>query len=671
MSFVTAKTKIKNLSFAQATRESSRLVRLASSPSRAISVLEDLEVLSTQFPEDVDMALNSLIAEEKTGTGCDIDERYTKLSQLAPNNLRVARFAARRLVKAQQSNEASKIVERATPLPADATPNMVRSRAELAHDCGLIDMAKAVFEAGLLSHPYAPDLHAAYAKRLRNIGSFREALEVMQRVEHLLKPETAKLALIEELEILVDSLPDDVAFEDERIGVMVALIRKYGGGRETPPAGPGKTCLITGSLAAAGAERQISRLGIELNRLSGFWGDDCDASHLGEVDVLVRSLVKKLGHEFFLAELEDADVKTEQIEAGHRLSARRFDEDTDPAARIPSQPELLANAPSLVRWSARELYPVLAGREYRTVSLWQDGAALFGALAALMANVPRIQIVFRGLPPNERTYLLKTEYEPLYLELAKLKGVDFMANSEVAARAYERWLGFSKGRVGVLPNGIVPPNSVGTEDDEAMWREFDARTGAGPIMGKVGRLDTVKRPVEWIRCAGAVARKRPDARFVILGDGRLRETCETEAERLGIMDRTLFVGHSQAVGYWLDHMDVLLMTSRFEGLPNVLIEAQSVGTAVVSTPAGGARECFLIEKTGKLLTCLETVDSDEVAAAISEVFDWSNTRGYDPSHAVKFARETYSVSAALAAYMGHCGIPEDEAQRLSILETRS
>ena len=106
-------------------------------------------------------------------------------------------------------------------------------------------------------------------------------------------------------------------------------------------------------------------------------------------------------------------------------------------------------------------------------------------------------------------------------------------------------------------------------------------------------------------------------------------------------------------------------------LPNVLIEAQSVGTAVVSTPAGGARECFLIEKTGKLLTCLETVDSDEVAAAISEVFDWSNTRGYDPSHAVKFARETYSVSAALAAYMGHCGIPEDEAQRLSILETRS
>ena len=77
------------------------------------------------------------------------------------------------------------------------------------------------------------------------------------------------------------------------------------------------------------------------------------------------------------------------------------------------------------------------------------------------------------------------------------------------------------------------------------------------------------------------------------------------AKELGIADRCLFVGKSRAVGYWLSKMSALGLTSRLEGLPNVLIEAQLAGIPVVSTPAGGASEAFIPDQTGFLLNSSE------------------------------------------------------------------
>ena len=645
--------------------EGARLVRRASSAGAAAAVLPALEDLSERFPNSVGLSLGVLIALEKRGAKDGLTDRFVALAGAAPDNPRVARFAARHLLKARRKDEALAIVERATPLKVESSASAFRDRAELAHDAGLVKEANAIFEEGLGKHPEAADLHASYAKRLRNVGRFREALATMRRVEHRLKPDTAKWSLLVELARLVDALGETSEHTDERIDVMLALVRLYGRDRKEPLKGPGKICFITGSLAVAGAERQLSRLAIVLSDL---WDSGRRTGELGEVDVLVRSLTHSLGHDFFLPELQEANVRTEQIEPGQKRSAQKSSDVSDIVGSSESERTLHANAPSLVKWGVKELFPVLHGRNYRTVSLWQDGAALFGAIAALMAGAPRIQLVFRGLPPNERTYLLKPEYEPLYRELAKLPGVDFMANSAIAARGYERWIGLDVGRIGVLPNGIVPPNASGTEADDEMWSAFSSRTGPGPIVGKVGRLDTVKRPLDWIRCAAAVAEHRPDARFVLVGDGRLRSACEDEAARLGIAERTLFVGHSKSVGYWLRHMDVLLMTSRFEGLPNVLIEAQSMGTAVVSTPAGGAEECFVLEETGKLVSCLETVDPDEIAEAVLDVLSWPEGRGYRPEQAQLFAEERYSICASLRQFLRLCGL--DDADCAGLLDER-
>jgi glycosyltransferase involved in cell wall biosynthesis len=59
-------------------------------------------------------------------------------------------------------------------------------------------------------------------------------------------------------------------------------------------------------------------------------------------------------------------------------------------------------------------------------------------------------------------------------------------------------------------------------------------------------------------------------------------------------------------------MDTLVLLSRYEGLPNGLIEAQYMGLRVVTTPAGGAAECLIDGVTGHVLECAESPDLNNI-----------------------------------------------------------
>src|SRR4029078_8223636 len=107
-------------------------------------------------------------------------------------------------------------------------------------------------------------------------------------------------------------------------------------------------------------------------------------------------------------------------------------------------------------------------------------------------------------------------------------------------------------------------------------------------------------------------RKHPKTRFLLVGDGRLLPKAQELAEELGIANRILFTGRSTRLGFWMSKMDVFVLLSRYEGLPNVLIEAQYMGVRVVTTPAGGAAECLIDGVTGHVLGCAEQPDYDAI-----------------------------------------------------------
>ena len=111
------------------------------------------------------------------------------------------------------------------------------------------------------------------------------------------------------------------------------------------------------------------------------------------------------------------------------------------------------------------------------------------------------------------------------------------------------------------------------------------------IVGFVGRLTEIKDLSHFIRVAAmynnlsSVA--KPAIKFVIIGDGHLRESLQLEAERLGVNDILSFLGNRTDIQGVYFGLDVVALTSMNEGTPLSLIEAMAAERAVISTRVGG------------------------------------------------------------------------------------
>src|SRR4029450_10904913 len=136
------------------------------------------------------------------------------------------------------------------------------------------------------------------------------------------------------------------------------------------------------------------------------------------------------------------------------------------------------------------------------------------------------------------------------------------------------------------------------------------------LVAQVGRLEPQKDYPTFLAAAARVATALPDVDFLVVGDGALRAELETTARGLGIADRVRFLGLRHDVPGLLAGVDVLALTSRWEGLPNVVIEAMATGAVAVATDAGRCRELIGPGRTGVLVP---PGRPDEVAAALLEV----------------------------------------------------
>jgi len=96
---------------------------------------------------------------------------------------------------------------------------------------------------------------------------------------------------------------------------------------------------------------------------------------------------------------------------------------------------------------------------------------------------------------------------------------------------------------------------------------------------------------------------------------------------------------------------VLVLMSSFEGLPNVLIEAQYLGVPVVSTPAGGASECFIEGVTGHVLNCADKTDLDLASEKVSALIGRAHDAAIFEPATRDFLDPNFSVSRMLENFI--------------------
>jgi len=134
-----------------------------------------------------------------------------------------------------------------------------------------------------------------------------------------------------------------------------------------------------------------------------------------------------------------------------------------------------------------------------------------------------------------------------------------------------------------VPNGI-PDRPVGS--GESVRRELGLTAGES-VVGTVCGLRPEKELETALRALGTLAPRRPELRFVVVGDGPERRRLERLADELGVP--TMFLGHraNDEMPGLLAAMDVLVLTSRFEGMPLAVLEWMAAGKAIVASRVGG------------------------------------------------------------------------------------
>ncbi len=154
-------------------------------------------------------------------------------------------------------------------------------------------------------------------------------------------------------------------------------------------------------------------------------------------------------------------------------------------------------------------------------------------------------------------------------------------------------------RVAVVPNGI-DPERVPPGGGDAVRSELGVPRDA-PVVAVVGRLVPDKGHGDAIEAFASVVRELPEARLLVVGDGKLRGSLEEAAAGKLPAGSFVFAGFRGDVPAVLDAADVLLVTSYREGSPHSVLEAMVAGTPVVATRVAGIPEMIEDGRSGKLV----------------------------------------------------------------------
>ncbi|HEY8536375.1 MAG TPA: glycosyltransferase [Vicinamibacterales bacterium] len=163
-----------------------------------------------------------------------------------------------------------------------------------------------------------------------------------------------------------------------------------------------------------------------------------------------------------------------------------------------------------------------------------------------------------------------------------------------------------RGRAMAIPNAIdiagIPARTFRRLPD-----------GERPLrIGTLGRLMAQKNHALLLRAAARVVRETPGVRFVIGGDGPLRGLLERQIDELGLRDHVELIGETREPYAFLQSLDLFVLSSDWEGLPVVAMEAMACGVPVIATNVGGVAE-LVDETTGVLCP---PGDESALAAAI-------------------------------------------------------
>jgi glycosyltransferase involved in cell wall biosynthesis len=245
-------------------------------------------------------------------------------------------------------------------------------------------------------------------------------------------------------------------------------------------------------------------------------------------------------------------------------------------------------------------------------------------------------------PPLLATFQgsLRTEYRAAAV---LFRGADAVTCVSEDLATGLRAAGLPAAGVHVVPNSVVVPPA-----EPAAVAALDAEFGldGAPVVAILGRLATQKNHARFLAAVARVAPQRRDLRFLVVGDGPLRAELTQQAHALGLDDRLTFAGMRHDVPAFAARADLVVISSDWEGLPLVALEAIAAGTPVLSTPVEGMRDL----RDAGAAAIVPEAGAEALATGILELLADPRRRAQMGARGRELVAARYSGDAMVDAY---------------------
>jgi glycosyltransferase involved in cell wall biosynthesis len=201
-------------------------------------------------------------------------------------------------------------------------------------------------------------------------------------------------------------------------------------------------------------------------------------------------------------------------------------------------------------------------------------------------------------------------------------------------------------KIEVLDTPVIPANFATQAAAEPGHPWF--AVGQPPVILGVGRLQPQKNFALLIKAFAEVRAQRA-SHLIILGQGALQAELESLAESLGLADQVSFAGFALNPFSYMSRSRVFVLSSNYEGMPNVLIQALALATPVVATDCpGGSAECLEGGRLGYL-----TAMGDQAAITTAILAALDSPRRAD---AAEIVSKKFGAAQATKAYLACAGV---------------
>ena len=278
-----------------------------------------------------------------------------------------------------------------------------------------------------------------------------------------------------------------------------------------------------------------------------------------------------------------------------------FHEAADNGIKVKILPDLVREiSPQYDYMAFKKLTNLLRYEKFVIVHTHSSKAGILGRMAAQRSKVPIILHTVHGWSFHEQMH---PALRMMYILLEKLAyrysdAIIFVSKKDIE-------LGKNSGILSKENYHLVRSAIPIDKFQRSLYSRSVNRENLGiphdvPVIGNIGRFSAQKDPLSWIKVAKLVHAILPDCQFLLVGDGPLKLTVETEIQRTGFPEKFIMTGIRRDVPEMLSAMDIFLITSLWEGLPRVIPQALSMGLPVVSNHINGIEEVVIDGRTGFL-----------------------------------------------------------------------